>query len=93
MINFKPNLKKRNFLFTILLVAGFLTSNFESNIKSNDDLMEAGISILNITGVFDGESGNTHIEAFGFTIYDGQKAAARKQARQARRAARRAARK
>lgn len=91
MFNFKSNLKKRNFFITILLVGGFLMSDFESQIKSNDDFTEAGISIFKWEGFLDGNSSNDKVYLFGFKVYDAENAATRKAARQARRAARRAA--
>lgn len=84
--------KRKNFLLITLLAGCLLLGNLDTNARSNTEIVKAGISIIKITGVFNGVSGDTHVSMFGFTIYDGQRAAARRAARQARRAARRAAR-
>jgi hypothetical protein len=92
MIYIKSKSRKRNFFLVTLLAGCLFLGSLDTNVKSNAEMVKADISIIRITGVFDGEPGNTHVSVFGFTIYDGQKAAARRSARQARRAARRAAR-
>ena len=73
-----------------MLAGGLLLSSPETNVNPNTETVNAGVSILKLRGLFDRNPETTYISVFGFTIYDGKKAAVRKAARQAHRAARRA---